>query len=273
MHSALPPARPTPAATPAARLAAPLMTALAALGVAGALLLPPPAQAATTDISDGFLTPRVVGSGKVIDERRTVGEFRRLRLDSAITVNARPAARASVTVHADDNLAPMILTEVEGDTLVVKLRPRSALRTESPLVVNVEFTALSQADLRGSGDLNLAALQAEQFEISLAGSGDVRLDNAELGRLSVRLAGSGDIWLKGRSDEASLNIAGSGDVHAAGLIARRVGVDIAGSGDVRVHATEALTVQIAGSGDVTYSGNPPRISRRVVGSGDIRPAR
>lgn len=259
--------------SPPARLAAPLTTALAALGAACALMLPPDAQALSIDISGGTTATRVVGSGKVVDERRTVGEFRRLRLDSAIIVNARPAASPSVTVRADDNIAPLILTTVEGDTLVVKVKPHSALRTESPLVVNVEFTALSQADLRGSGDLNLAALQADQFELSLAGSGDVRMDNVELGRLSVRLAGSGDIWLKGRSDDASLHIAGSGDVNAAALAARRVAVDIAGSGDVRVHATEALAVQIAGSGDVTYSGNPPKISRRVVGSGDIRAAR
>ena len=83
------PAHKATAAAPAARLAAPLMTALATLGVACALLLPPPAQAATTDISDGFLTPRVVGSGKVIDERRTVAEFRRLLEGEAVPLYAR----------------------------------------------------------------------------------------------------------------------------------------------------------------------------------------
>lgn len=234
---------------------------------------PEAAGAATIDIQTGLFSSRVVGSGKMIEDKRAVGPFSRLRVDSAITVNARPAAAPGVTVLADDNIAPLILTSVEADTLTVKIRPNTGIRTESPLVVNVDFTRLTQADLRGSGDLNVTNLKGEQFELSLAGSGDVRLDNAELLKLNARLAGSGDMWLKGRCDDAAYNLAGSGDVHAADLNAKRVNVDIAGSGDVRVHATEALAVQIAGSGDVAYSGAPPKVSSRVVGSGDLRPVR
>ncbi len=234
---------------------------------------PGSAEAATIDIQTGLFNSRVVGSGKMIEDKRTIPAFSKLRLDSAITVNARPAAAPSVTVRADDNIAPLVLTNVEGDTLVVKVKPNTGIRTESPLVVTVDFTRLTQADLRGSGDLNVTALKGEQFELSLAGSGDVRVDNAELGKLTARLAGSGDIWLKGRCDDAGYNLAGSGDVHAAELTAKRVNVDIAGSGDVRVHATEALSVQIAGSGDVSYSGNPPKVTSRVVGSGDLRSVR
>ncbi|WP_374673478.1 head GIN domain-containing protein [Ideonella sp.] len=253
-----------------ALMAAPLLTALAATA---ALVLPTAADAFTIDISTGLGGTRVVGSGKVVEERRPAAAFQRLRLDSAITVHARPASAPGITVRADDNIAPLILTAVEGDTLVIKVKPNTSIRTDSVLQVQVDFTALTQADLRGSGDLNISAIKADQFELSLAGSGDVRFDKAEFGRLSTRLAGSGDIWMKGRAEDASFNLAGSGDIHAAELVARRVNVDIAGSGDVRVHAGEALAVQIAGSGDVVYSGAPTKLTSRVVGSGDIRAAR
>ena len=74
-------------------------------------------------------------------------------------------------------------------------------------MVNESVLAPStQADLRGSGDLNVSALKGEQFELSLAGSGDVRLENAELGKLSARLAGSGDIWLAVASMLQSIGI-------------------------------------------------------------------
>jgi hypothetical protein len=42
---------------------------------------------------------------------------------------------------------------------------------------------------------------------------------------------------------------------------------------VKVNATDSLSVQIAGSGDVAYSGNPPKVTSRVVGSGDLRAIR
>jgi hypothetical protein len=259
-----------PTRRPFALLMLPLATA--ALAVA-TLALPAFAQAATVEISTGLFGAKITGSGKVIDDKRSSAPFNRLRLDSAITVNARPAAAPGVTVRADDNIAPLILTSVEGDTLVIKLKTNTGIRTDSPLVVTVDFTRLTHADLRGSGDLNIASLKGEQFELSLAGSGDVRLDGAELSRLTARLAGSGDIWVKGKADEATYNLAGSGDVHAADLAAKRVSVDIAGSGDVKVNATDSLSVQIAGSGDVAYSGNPPKVTSRVVGSGDLRAIR
>lgn len=257
-------------ARPTALMIAPLMSVLVALAGFAA---PQAAQALTIDIQSGMVSNRVTGSGKVIDDKRAIGPFSKLRLDSAITVNARPASAPGVTVRADDNIAPLITTTVEGDTLIVKLKPNTGIRTQSELTVTVDFTKLTQADLRGSGDLNVSAIKGDLFELSLAGSGDVRLDNAELGKLTTRLAGSGDIWVKGKCDDASYNLAGSGDVHAADLQAKRVSVDIAGSGDVRVHAAEALSVQIAGSGDVAYSGNPPKVSSRVVGSGDLHAVR
>lgn len=264
----------TPAhASPAARRSLALAPTLAMLAALAGLAAPIAAHAVTIDIQSGFSGQRVVGSGKLVDDRRAVGNFSKLRLDSSITVNARPAGAPGVNVRADDNIAPLITTQVEGDTLVVKVKPNTSIRTESPLVVTVDFTKLIQADLRGSGDLNVSALKGDQFELSLAGSGDVRLDNAELTRVSARLAGSGDIWVKGRCEEASYNIAGSGDVHSLDLSARRVNVDIAGSGNVKVNATESLAVQIAGSGDVSYSGNPPKVTSRVVGSGDLRAVR
>ncbi len=255
---------------PLSLMIAPLVSVLATLTI---LAAPQPGHATTIDIQTGLFSSRVVGSGKVVEDKRTLPAFSKLRLDSAITVNARPGATPGATVKADDNIAPLVMTSVEGDTLVVKVKPNTGIRTESPLVVTVDFTKLTQADLRGSGDLNVSALKGDQFELSLAGSGDVRLDNAELGKLSARLAGSGDIWVKGRCDDAGYNLAGSGDVHAADMNAKRVNVDIAGSGDVRVHATESLAVQIAGSGDVAYSGNPPKVTSRVVGSGDLRSVR
>ena len=47
---------------------------------------------------------------------------------------------------------------------------------------------------------------------------------------------------------------------------------INGSGDAVLHVTERLSAQINGSGDIVYYGNPPDVSRRVNGSGDVNPA-
>jgi hypothetical protein len=229
-------------------------------------LLPGGAQAWNLTFGNG---PRVQGSGKLIDEARTLAPFSRIRIDDSLDVQARPGSSQSVVVHADDNLAPLVLTSVEGDTLVVKFKPGVSIRSAGPVQILVQFTQLKGAELRGSGDLAIDGLKGESLDLGLSGSGDVKLRGADVGKLSANLAGSGNVALQGRCTDFNISIAGSGDVRAGELQCKSANVSIAGSGDARVHASESLAVQIAGSGDVSYSGNPPKVSSRVAGSGEL----
>lgn len=256
----------------AAAAALPSATRRALLGGAAGLLVTlcwqPAAQAGTT-VAYGS-GARIEGSGRVTETSRSLPAFTRLRVDGPMTVKASPGSSQTVSIQADDNIAPLIVTEAQGDLLVVRTQPGTSFRTRSAIVVRINFTQLTQADLRGSGDFDLDGIKGASFEMAIAGSGDARIRGAELGRFAGRIAGSGDLLASGRAETATFSIAGSGDVRAEDLNARTVSVSIAGSGDARVHATESLNAQVAGSGDVTYSGNPPKVSRSVAGSGEVR---
>jgi hypothetical protein len=212
----------------------------------------------------------IEGSGKVIEDSRSVPAFQKLRLDGGFDVLVQIGGPAKVVVRADDNLQPLIVTRVEGDTLVVGTEQEKNVHSRSKVLVTVTTPSLSAAALRGSGDLTIDGARGGPFELSLSGSGDVRLGGADLSRLSVALAGSGDVHLQGRSETASLSIAGSGDIFAAELQTRSTRISIAGSGDAEVRASELLDVNIAGSGDVRYAGSP-RVQRQLAGSGDVAP--
>ena len=240
---------------------------LAVALVAAAALPPLTAQALTIEYSGGG--SMIKGSGKVVEQRRAVTAFSKLRLDGSFTVEATQGGTAQVSVRADDNLADQIETVVEGDTLVVRGKAKSSWRTSSPMVVNVTFTQLQGAELRGSGDLNIRGLQAERFSAAVSGSGDLRIEGARLGGLVASLAGSGDLNATGSAQNVDANVAGSGDMDLSKLQARHSKVNLAGSGDVSVHAAESVDVNIAGSGDVQVWGKPAKVNRAVLGSGDI----
>jgi hypothetical protein len=141
----------------------------------------------------------VEGSGKVIEDSRSVPAFQKLRLDGGFDVRVQIGGPAKVVVRADDNLQPLIVTRVEGDTLVVGTEQEKNVHSRSKVLVTVTTPSLSAAALRGSGDLTIDGARGGPFELSLSGSGDVRLGGADLSRLSVALAGSGDVHLQGRS--------------------------------------------------------------------------
>ena len=244
--------------------------AVTAAAVLTAFSMPLPAHAMTISIfGEGH---GVTGSGKEVDVARQVGAFSVLRLDSSVDVHARQGAANSVSVHADDNIEPLIETAIEGDALVVRTKKGASFSTHHKVVVDVVFTTLTAAQQHGSGDLYIDKLAVPKFESTIAGSGDLQIDNAQVGTFALSVAGSGDVAISGSADEARFGVAGSGDINARNFAAKRVSVSISGSGDAHVNATEALEAKVAGSGDVTYSGHPHDVSRRVSGSGSIEAA-
>ena len=241
--------------------------AVTAAAVLTAFSMPLPAHAVTISIfGDGH---GVTGSGKEVDVARQVGAFSVLRLESSVDVHARQGATPSVSVHADDNIEPLVETAVEGDALVVRVKKGASFNTHHKVVVDVVFTTLTGAQQHGSGDLHIDKLAAPKFESTIAGSGDLQIDSAQVGTFALSVAGSGDVSIAGTADVARFGVAGSGDIKASNFVAKKVAVSISGSGDARVNATESIDARVAGSGDVTYSGHPHDVSRRVAGSGSV----
>lgn len=247
--------------------------AVTAAAVLAAFAMPLPAHALTlTLFGGGGDGDFVSGSGKEVAIARPVGAFSVLRLDSSVDVHAHQGTTPGVTVHADDNIEPLVETLVEGDKLVVRLRKGANFRTRHDVFVDVVFTSLTAAQQHGSGDLHIDGLAAPRFESSIAGSGDLQIEHAQLGQFALSVAGSGDVTLSGSADEARFGVAGSGDIDARDFAAKKVRVSISGSGDARVKASEALEAKVAGSGDITYAGHPHDVSRHVSGSGSIEAA-
>lgn len=213
--------------------------------------------------------PRIEGSGQAGEQRRSLPAFSRLRLEDSFDVVARAGSAPQATVRTDDNLLDLVETVVENDTLVLRYKRNASFRSRLPLQVQVQYSRLQAADIRGSGDLLLEGPRGDALQVAISGSGDLRLHNAQLKQLTVSISGSGDVSASGQTDTLQASIAGSGDLNTLALQAREATVSIAGSGDAKVHASEALTVSIAGSGDVRYSGKPGRVNRRIVGSGEV----
>jgi hypothetical protein len=245
--------------------------AVTAAAVLTAFAMPMPAYAVTINLFSGD-AHTVTGSGKAVDVARQVGAFSVLRVDSSVDVHAHQGATPGVSVHADDNIEPMIETTVEGDTLVVRMKKGSSFSTRHKVVVDVVFTSLTAVRQHGSGNLHIDKLSGPRFESTIAGSGDLRIDSAQVGSFALSVAGSGDVVISGTADEARFGVAGSGDIDARNFAAKRVSVSISGSGDAHVNATEAIDAKVAGSGDITYSGHPRDVSRRVSGSGSVESA-
>lgn len=176
-----------------------------------------------------------------------------------------------IKIEGEENLLPYIITQVKGNSLVVKVEDNISLSTSGSktIKITIPFESISSVALAGSGDLwTEDNINSDKLQVSLAGSGDVTI-KTKSNAVQASLAGSGDLSLKGSTNKLKASIAGSGDIHAFELTSEYTDVAISGSGDAKVVSNKELKARIAGSGDIKYKGNPLKEDTKVSGSGSI----
>jgi hypothetical protein len=190
----------------------------------------------------------VSGSGQTKTESRQVSGFTKIDLAGVGEVTITQGSTESLTVEADDNVLPVLTSKVSDSTLRLGTKPRTTVRTRSPIRYRVTVK-----DLTG---------------ISMSGSGSVIAKGVRVPALRVDMSGSGTINLSGSADKQDIEMSGSGRYEAAELSSQEVTVEISGSGEVAVSVSRALKVDISGSGRVTYSGDPS-VDQDISGSGKL----
>jgi hypothetical protein len=216
---------------------------------------------------------RTVGSGKLQTETRNVTGFQAIALRASMKLVLRQGTREGLELRADDNLLPLIETQVVDrggvPTLELGVKKGSSFTTRNPIVATIDLVTLRALSISGSGEVVGDALKTPSLAIAISGSGNVKLQKISTDEMSAKVSGSGDLQFAGRTGKLGLSISGSGDVNARELEADDVSVSVAGSGDANVNARKTLTISIAGNGNVTYAGDPA-VKSSIAGHGNVR---
>jgi hypothetical protein len=189
----------------------------------------------------------VQGSGNVVTETREVSGFSEIVVGGSGVVRVEVTGTESVTIEAEDNIMPLLETDVSNGRLVL-----DSSRSISPtvdIVYTITAATLEGIEVSGSASFDATGIDTTDFSVDISGSGD------------VDAAGSLDGLL-------SLSISGSGVFDGEALTSPEGSVDISGSGDAVVNVTESLDVSVSGSGNVEYLGSPD-VNEDISGSGNI----
>jgi hypothetical protein len=189
-------------------------------------------------------------SGVRKSEKRPSGSFDRIRSLISGDVSVRYGDADEIVVEADENIVPLIKTDIDGDVLTVS--SSGSFSTSQPIKVSVTIPK-----------------DREMPDLDLIGSGDISMHGIDQADISVNLQGSGDISLSGTAGRIRLSLMGSGDIDARRLKGKEVDISLMGSGDIEASASEKVSVTLMGSGDVVVSGSPKKISSSNLGSGDV----
>lgn len=190
---------------------------------------------------------QVTGSGKKKTESRDVPEFSEIVVDGAYRVEVACGRESSVEIEADDNVLPLIKTDVEAGRL--RIRQERGFSIKSLPHVRITVPDVRAVSVPGAGDFQLTGVRNDALRIKVDGAGKFRA-SGETGTLDVELNGAAVI-------------------DAGELRARVVNAVSNGAGLTTVHATESLNATINGVGSIEYYGDPKTVNPKVVGFGKV----
>ncbi len=189
----------------------------------------------------------VAGSGVSKTEKREVAAFTAVDASGALEIEIVCQQEPSLALEGDDNLLPLLKTEVRGGTLYIHSEKSFSTRK----AIRVRITAPNIESIQSSG--------ASSFQVT-----DIKNE-----KLKVENSGASSINLSGQTVTLDLELSGASKADTEKLIAERVTVNLSGAGKANVYASDVLNADVSGAGSVTYTGDPKTVNRNVSGVGSI----
>lgn len=210
----------------------------------------------------------IKGSGKQVQEERSVSTFTKVSVQDGIDAYIRQGNAIDIKVKADQNIIDRIITKVEGNTLVVKMEKNTRYRGNLQQEVYITLTDLEALMSSGGSDVETEALNVEELIVKSSGGSDINLDvRAE--RLSLSSSGGSDLNVKGSAKMLEVSTSGGSDLNARGLKATDCKISTSGGSDATIYVTGKLSMTASGASDITYTGSPQIVSSRSSGAADI----
>lgn len=187
------------------------------------------------------------GSGKIATEQRDVKGFKGVEVGGAFLVEITAQKDFSVEVEADDNLLPLIKTEVEGG--VLKIDSEGRLSPTKQMTVRITAPDINSLDV--SGAANLA------------------LNNVKNSALTLDSSGAAKIKISGETTKFTIDTSGASKINADGLKAANANIDASGASHIEVNVSNELSVDSSGASRIVYSGTPTAVHKKTSGASGV----
>jgi len=188
----------------------------------------------------------VAGSGNRVKEKRTVPGFTSISTEGAYDIQVVAGSTASLEIEGDDNILPLISTEVSNNVLHIK--SKRSISPRKTISLKISVANLEGVHANGAGRIEITRLKNDKFALDINGAPTI-IVSGETKALEIDANGAANI-----------------DTHKLRADNARVGSN--GVSKVEVHAANELDVTVSGPSRVTYHGDP-HVKKTVNGPGSV----
>jgi hypothetical protein len=189
----------------------------------------------------------IKGSGNIVTETRDVTGFTSVEAGGVFQVEVTAQKDFSVQLEADDNLLPLIRTEVINGKLVISNEKR--LKSRSKIVVRISAPDIEGIDVHGAAKLSLNDVKNRSLKVDTSGASKVSV--------------------AGETGDLNIEVSGASKVDASGLNAENAVIDASGASSVLVNVMGDLKAAASGASKIKYNGTPRNIQKRTSGASKV----
>lgn len=214
----------------------------------------------------------VRGSGNVVTESRAVSNFNRVALSGIGELAITQGDTEALTVEADDNLLPLIVTQVRNNVLNIGIDPNRGVISPTPsrpIKFALRVKNLDSIQLSGAGNISVPALKTDTLTVGSSGAGNINITQLDAKTLNGSVSGVGNLVISGQVETQDASLSGLGSYTAGDLKSTSTAVSISGAGSATVWAAQTLNVRISGAGSVSYYGTP-QVTQSISGLGNVK---
>ncbi|MCG6920437.1 MAG: DUF2807 domain-containing protein [Acidobacteria bacterium] len=190
-----------------------------------------------------------VGSGRLATEARSVEGFSAIGVHGAVAVTVEHTGYESLEITAEDNILPLLESEVRGGRLFLGPVSGAPISTTLPIEYHLTVRTLDDIEVSGASAVVVPDLDNEH--------------------LRVVISGASAMTLAGRADLEEVAVSGASSYAAPDLSSRITTVDVSGASAAAVRTSEELGGSVSGSSVLEYLGEPA-LSLTVTGNSILR---
>ena len=209
------------------------------------------------------------GSGKVVNEERSVGNFNRVVISGYGEVILVQGAAESLRIEAEDNIIPLIEVSVSNDTLFIEGQELGKVVPTQPIFIHVYMNDVVGLESSGLSRIDATAIDSDHLELTTSIFGEIKIDALTTEQLVINMTEDSSMDIIGEIAAQELDISGNADYRAAKLQSQTAVVNVGGTGTATIWVEEMLSGVVNGNGDVLYYGSP-ETDLEVTSSGKVK---
>lgn len=192
---------------------------------------------------------QIKGSGNVATEKRDVRDFKGVDAGGAMRVEITVGKGFSVELEGDDNILPLVKTEVRGGVLHIERKEGSRTWTKSHLIARISMPELNELGISGASSALVTGVKSE--------------------RLTINTSGASKVEISGEAREVKIDVSGASKLNGENLRTERADVEASGASKISIFASESINADASGASKVVYSGNPKSVSKDASGASSV----